>query len=147
MKRPTFHHPRVVQSTHHRPLGKLDWSIPKTPIHEVLGELEVYQDEQGWTALTVINGKLHRVRAGGSKGGPRSLNLGGSHPGVYAIDQHSCRIVELLAKAEAPMPCPLDCLDVVHVGYTEDEILGWDGWGDEEPVVSDEPVVVEVDDA
>lgn len=124
-----FQHPRVL-CTEHRAITKLDWSIPRTPLHEVLGDLQEL-DGRGWTAITLIDGEVFRLRGGGKDAGPRSVALDGV-PGVYARGEESGRVYELLAKAEAPRAVDLDSLDLIPFGRpVEDAVPGWDGWGDE----------------
>lgn len=143
IQRPTFQHPRVLLEKRHRAFTPMDL-VPKAPFYEVLDHLRLLPDKNagaGWTALTVLNGKLHRVRAGGPQGGPRSHGLrratiapGKLGPaGVYAIDKRG-NAVELLVKLGAPWPASLESIDAIAIGCLAEDLPGWDryGWGEDE---------------
>lgn len=131
MRHSRFQHPRVITSIGHRPLTKLDWSIPKTPLHDVLADLVQWPDGSGWSAIVAIDGTLHRVRGGGARGGPRSFTLGPEQAGVYVMpldDDADYAVSEIVALAGAPSPCPLDCLELQLVGVPIESVPCWDGW-------------------
>ncbi len=144
IQRPTFQHPRVLLEKRHRAFTTMDL-VPKAPFYEVLDAIRLLPDKNagaGWTALTVLGGKLHRVRAGGSQGGPRSHGLRRETiapgklgpPGVYAIDTRSHAVVELLVKLGTPWPASLESIDAITLGCLAEDLDGWDrfGWGTDE---------------
>lgn len=125
-----FQHPMVL-SDEHRPFTPLDYSIPKTPLRDVLADYTEHPGGEGWTASTIIDGRLHRIRGGGRKMGPRSVNLDSTNPGVYAVDVDTGMVFELLPKAEASPGCPLYAIDLKPYGYAPETIPGWCWWGPE----------------
>lgn len=144
IQRPIFQHPRLLLEKRHRAFTPMDL-VPKAPFYEVLDDIQFLPDKNGtvgWTALTVINGRLHRVRAGGSKGGPRSHGLRAEKastgragpPGVYAIDKRSYAVVELLVRLGAPWPATLESIDAITLGCLAEDVPGWDRyrWGDDD---------------
>jgi hypothetical protein len=146
---PTFQHPAVF-SDQYRGLTLLDVIAHKCPLFDVIADFRRLPDDKGshgWTGITVINGRLHRLRGGGARGGPRSGELfrrGEDVPGVYARDLETGRVLELLAKREATPPVRLDLLDAIPFGWldVEHRIPGWDCWGDEPASPTTERTIV-----
>ena len=130
---PTFQHPAIF-SAEHRPLTLLDVIAPKCPLYDAIADFRRIPDDKaadGWTGLTVIDGRLHRLRAGGPRGGPRSGEMfrrGSDGPGVYARDLETGHVLELLAKREAVPPVRLDLLDAIPFGWSSEICCDCKSW-------------------